>query len=112
MAKKVGFYEGENNKDVSDGICFHDNFVTSFDGFDTEFKGGIHGVRNPITPLMGENSYRNKMDQEYIKWFNKLKIVTGDVVDMKRLKYLMSLFEHLYTYSLVIEDIEKNYTIK
>jgi len=59
---------------------------------------------NPIGVLC------NNVDIDFLRAFKSYKVLKDNVVNLKRLKYLMSQFDKSF-YSIYIEDIEKNYTI-
>lgn len=65
--------------------------------------GGFFCSENPVGSIVP-----NMIKNDYIRWFKKLKIVNDDVVDLKRLKYLKSIFD----FQIRIDRIEYHYKIK
>ena len=98
-------------KSVGVNYYFQHNDLTNLDGLDTEIganaksmgDGGFFCSENPVGSIVP-----NIIKNDYIKWFKSLKIVKGDVVDLKRLKYLKSLFD----FQIRIDRIEYHYKIK
>jgi len=69
---------------------------------------GLEGtIRIDSNPAGNLYQFRT-MDE--VNTFNMLKIIKGNVLDLKRLKYFYSLMDH--SFNLAIEKIDKFYTIK
>lgn len=78
------------------------NNIKDLDGFDTIFgKKIIFGSSNPIGSLVDD------VDRDFIDAFKIYKVIKGDEVNLKRLKYVMGVFDK----SVKLEEIEKHYTI-
>jgi hypothetical protein len=70
-------------------------------GFVTNFKRGFYCLDNPIASIF------NGVDHNFINMFIKYKVVKDNTINLKRLKYVMSLFNEL----IDLEEIKKHYTI-
>ena len=57
---------------------------------------------NPIGSIF------NKADIDFIRAFNTFKVLNDGIVNFKRLKYVMEMFDK----PINIEEIKKHYTIK
>ena len=66
------------------------------------FCRSIQCSDNPIA------SISTKMDKDFIRAFNTFKAIKDGVVNLKRLRYVMEMFDK----PIDIEKIEKYYTIK
>ena len=78
------------------------NKIYTLEGFNSEIVDFFYCYDNPI-----ENLINNGVDSDFIKAFNAFKVVKDKVVNLKRLKYVMSIFgEPVY-----LDLIKKHYTI-
>ena len=66
---------------------FNKNYIYNLDGFDTEFSGKVFFLQNPIGLLL------NPQDYDCIKLFKKIKVVVGKTLNLKRYKYLDSIYD-------------------
>jgi hypothetical protein len=86
-----------------------DNKITSLYGFDTKGYSYLYLQSNPIASVFTMSSVygKHEFDPEHIDLFKILKVIKGDSVYLKRLKYLSTILD------IVIdpEKIEKHYTI-
>ena len=57
---------------------------------------------NPIESII------YKADIDFLRAFNSYKVLKDKTINLKRLKYVMELFDH----PINIEEIKKHYTIK
>ena len=110
-------------KSVGDGFDCGGNNLTSLEGspesvgghFNCQFNnlidlkgspksigGGFYCHTNPIGSIF------DKVDIDFIRTFKTFKIIKDGVIDLKRLKYLMSMFD----LPIDLKDIKKYYTIK
>ena len=86
-----------------------DNYITNLDGFDTIGYAYIYIESNPIASVFIKNRKYgiHEFTTEYINWFKRLKIIKGDQVNLKRLKYLSTIID----IKIDLEEIKKHYTI-
>ena len=70
-------------------------------------------VRNPIQNLLGNSDANDITDYEFICLFKRLKVIKSGKLDLKRFKYLMSIYEekyygyqHNYNLESIISDYE------
>ena len=81
--------------------CFKNN-LTDLKGSPKSIGGGFYCDDNPIGSIF------NDADIDFIRAFNTFKVLNDGVVDLKRLKYVMEMFD----LPINIESIKKYYTIK
>ena len=91
-------------KFVGENIYCYGNFLRDLKEFPELFNGFISCGGQPLGSLF------NEVDIEFLRAFKSYKVLKDNVVNLKRLKYLMSQFDKSF-YSIYIEDIEKYYTI-
>ena len=82
-------------------VCV-DNYIVDLDGIAEEIGDRLICNNNPIA------SIDYQMSIEFIRAFNSFKVLNGGVINLKRLRYLMSMFDK----PILIEEVENNYTIK
>lgn len=110
--KKVGgFFHGRGNQLTSykDGPeyvgghyeCGNLNGQYNLDGFDTKVGDVIYNGNSPLGSIFDSG------DQQFIDAFKAYKVVKDKTVNLKRLKYVMSIFDE----KIDLEKIERNYTI-
>ena len=100
-----------------------DNELTSLEGCPKSIGQGFYADRNCLSDLdfipdsmVGDfycdnnilESGFNGVNIDFLRAFKSFKIIQDNVVNLKRLKYLMSMFDK----PIKIEEIEKYYTIK
>ena len=98
------FYYGNSKENILVGdnfYCFKNN-LTSLEGCPKSVGGGFNCHTNPIGSIF------DKVDIDFIKAFKSFKVLNNGVINLKRLRYLMSMFDKY----IDIEEIEKHYTIK
>ena len=81
--------------------CFNNN-LTSLEGSPKSIGGNFYCRNNPIVSIF------DKVDMDFIRAFKTFKVIKDGVIDLKRLRYVMSMFD----LPIDIEKIEKYYTIK
>jgi hypothetical protein len=81
--------------------CNYNN-ITSLEFAPKSFQSIFQCSDNPIA------SISTKMDKDFIRAFNTFKAIKDGVVNLKRLRYVMEMFDK----PIDIEKIEKYYTIK
>jgi len=74
-------------KKVGKNIDIRQSEVFNLDGFNTEFGGLFFSDFSPIYNVLGGGR-----DNEFIKWIIKTKVIQGKLVDLKRLKWVCSMF--------------------
>ena len=84
-----GFYCGYNN-------------LTSLEGSPDSVGGSFYCDDNPIGSIF------NKVDIDFIRAFNTFKVLNDGIVNLKRLRYVMEMFDK----PIDLKDIKKYYTIK
>jgi hypothetical protein len=105
------FFHGSNNDkltSIKDGPkevgghfeCASKN-IYNLDGFDTKTIDGFYSSGSPLHSIFNHGS------PEFIDAFKIYKVVKDKTVNLKRLKYVMSLFDK----SIDLERIGRNYTI-
>jgi hypothetical protein len=110
--KRVGgFFHGRGNQLTSykDGpeyvgghyLCGNLNGQYNLDGFDTKVGDVIYNGNSPLGSIFDSG------DQQFIDAFKAYKVVKDKTVNLKRLKYVMSIFDK----KIDLEKIERNYTI-
>ena len=110
-------------KSVGDGFDCDGNNLTSLEGSPKYVTRTFHCANNNLTDLKGSpksigggfychtnpiGSIFDKVDIDFIRTFKTFKIIKDGVIDLKRLKYLMSMFD----LPIDLKDIKKYYTIK
>jgi len=88
--KEVGGFFNCNRNDIPDLI-----------GFDTKFEENIYTKGNPIGEIFHNGTY------DFIKAFKIYKVLKGKEVNLKRLKYIMELFDK----NIDLEGIKECYDI-
>ena len=81
--------------------CFNNN-LTSLEGSPKSIGGNFYCRNNPIVSIF------DKVDMDFIRAFKTFKVIKDGVIDLKRLRYVMEMFDK----PIDIEKIEKYYTIK
>ena len=89
------------NKVTGNFSCSYNN-LTSLEGCPKSIGGKFYCRNNPIESIF------NYVDIDFIKAFKSFKVLNNGVIDLKRLKYLMSTFNK----PIDLESIKKYYTIK
>ena len=89
-------------KSVGGDFDYSDNKLTSLEGSPESVGGDFYCYNNPIS------SISTKMDKDFIRSFNTFKVLNDGIVNLKRLKYVMEMFD----LPIYIADIKKYYTIK
>ena len=79
----------------------YNNKLTDLKGYPKNIGYGFYCNDNPI------GSISNTMDIDFIRAFNIFKVIKGGRVNLKRLKYVMSLFN----LPINLENIKKYYEI-
>ena len=106
-----GFYSCSNNflttlkgcpESLYDYFDCYNNKITSLEFGPKLLSDYFYCNQNPI------GSISSKMDKDFFKTFNSFKVLKDGVINLKRLRYLMSIFDK----PILIEEIENNYTIK
>ena len=110
-------------KSVGDGFDCGGNNLTSLEGSPESVGGHFNCQFNNLIDLKGSpksiggkfycrnnpiESIFNYVDIDFIKAFNTFKVIKDGVVNLKRLKYVMELFDK----PIFLDDIKKYYTIK
>ena len=110
-------------KEVGENFYCYNNDLTTLLGSPNEVGGGFYCDRNDLTTLefspesMGGDfvCYRNplasifsKVNIDFIRAFNTFKVIQDNVVNFKRLKYVMEMFDK----PINIDEIKKYYKIK
>lgn len=80
------------------------NQLTNIDFLPEELGGDFYCLGNPVGTMV------NGLSLEFLQFFKRYKVVKGDVVNLKRLKYIMNILE-IKDREILINEIEKNYTI-
>ena len=78
------------------------NNLTDLKGSPKSIGGGFYCDDNPIGSIF------NDADIDFIRAFNTFKVLNDGIVNLKRLKYVMEMFD----LPIHLEDIKKYYTIK
>ena len=109
------FYCSSNNLTSLKGISlyiggsfgFNDNNITNLYGLtsDIDIGGGFFCNMNPISSIIGNYDDYNK---DFVIAFNTFKVIKDGVVNLKRLIYVMEMFDK----PVNLDDIKKEYTIK
>ena len=89
-------------KSVGGGFDCDGNKLTDLKGSPKSIGGKFYCRNNPIESIF------NYVDIDFIKAFKSFKVLNNGVIDLKRLKYLMSTFNK----PIDLESIKKYYTIK
>lgn len=82
-------------------VVFHDNKITNLDSFDSDLERGLFLWENPIESIVGDLD----IYQDFIKAFKVYKVVKDGQVNLKRLRYIMEMFDN----PVNIVEISKNY---
>ena len=80
--------------------CSYNN-LTNLEGSPENIGGSFYCLDNPIGSIF------NNVDIDFIRAFNIFKVIKGDKVNLKRLKYVMSLFN----LPINLEKIKQYYEI-
>jgi len=88
--KKVGF-----------SFFASSNRIRNFDGFDCDFDHEFYIHSNPVGSIVEYG------DKDFIKWSKTYKVIKDDVVNLKRLRYVMGEFDR----RIDISKIKKYYEI-
>ena len=78
------------------------NNLTDLDFIPVFIKRKFYCDNNPIA------SISNQMYLDFLKAFKSFKVIKDDIVNLKRLKYIMEMFDK----RIDLKEIEKYYTIK
>ena len=78
------------------------NNLTDLKGSPKSIGGGFYCSNNPIESIF------NNVDMDFIRAFNTFKVLKDRVIDLKRLKYVMELFD----LPINIGRIKRNFRIK
>jgi len=78
------------------------NELTSLEGSPKSIGGGFYCSNNPIESIF------NNVDMNFIRAFKTFKVLKDRVIDLKRLKYVMELFD----LPINIGRIKRNFRIK
>jgi len=89
-------------KSVGGNFDCNGNKIYSLEEFNSEIGNIFYCYDNPIEYLIN-----NGVDSDFIKAFNTFKVVKDKVVNLKRLKYVMSMFDE----PVYLDLIKKHYTI-
>ena len=85
-----------------DGDFYCDfNNLTSLEYYPENLSGHFNCVGNPI------GSISDKMDIDFIRAFNSLRVLKGNTINIKRLKYVMEMFNK----PIDLEEIKKYYRL-
>jgi hypothetical protein len=104
------FYCHNNNLTSLEGSpkyvtrTFHcaNNNLTTLEGSPKSIGGGFYCHANPIGSIF------DNVDIDFIRAFKTFKVLNDGVVDLKRLRYVMEIFDK----PIFLDDIKKHYTIK
>ena len=104
------FYCGYNKLTSLEGSpkyvtrTFHcaNNNLTDLKGSPKSIGGNFYCRNNPIVSIF------NGVDIDFIRAFKTFKVLNDGVVDLKRLRYVMEIFDK----PIDLKEIEKYYTIK
>ena len=89
-------------KFVGENIYCYDNFLRDLKEFPESFNGILLCGGQPLGSLF------NEVDIDFLKAFKSFRILNNRVVNLKRLKYLMGMFNE----PINVNKINKYYTIK
>ena len=89
-------------KSIGGDFYCNKNNLTNIDFIPDIIKGDFHCRKNPISSMFVYS------DSDFIKSFKSYNIVKDNIVDIKRLKYIMSEFDK----PINLEKIKKHYKIK
>jgi hypothetical protein len=89
-------------KSIGGGVNCSANELTSLEGSPKSIGGGFYCSNNPIESIF------NNVDMDFIRAFNTFKVLKDRVIDLKRLKYVMELFD----LPINIGRIKRNFRIK
>ena len=110
-------------KSIGDGFDCDGNNLTSLEGSPESVGGTFYCFKNNLTDLKGSpesigggfychtnpiGSIFDKVDIDFIRAFKTFKVLNDGVVDLKRLRYVMEIFDK----PIDLKDIKKYYTIK
>ena len=112
--KKVGHDFNGYGNGIGDGFCLHENNIRDLEDFDCDFAGEFMCVRNPIQDLLGNTDSSDITDYEFVCLFKRLKVIKSGKLDLKRFKYLMSIYEEKYygyQYNNNLKSIISDYEI-
>jgi hypothetical protein len=84
-------------------VVFHDNKITNLDSFDSDLIDGLFLWDNPIESIVGDVAVKS----DFIKAFVVYKVVKDGQVNLKRLKYVMEMFDM----KVNLDKISKRYKI-
>ena len=85
---------------VSEFYCT-DNNITNLDFIPNEISDVFMCRKNPIGSIF------NHVEQDFLQAFKTYKVIKGDQVNFKRLKYVMGIFDK----KIRLEKIKQHYTI-
>ena len=78
------------------------NKIINFKGYPNYIGSKFHFFNNPIESICQE------IDVEFIRAFNTFKVLKDNTINLKRLKYVMEIFDK----PIDLEKIKKYYIIK
>ena len=78
------------------------NKIINFKGCPDYIGTKFHYFQNPIGFISDE------IDVEFMRAFNTFKVLKGNTINLKRLRYLMEIFDK----RIWLENIKKNYEVQ
>jgi hypothetical protein len=88
-------------KSIGGDFIVEQNNITCLDDLPNHLGGRFHCSVNPIGSILDNTQL------DFLQAFKTFKVIKGDQVNLKRLKYVMSLFDK----NIRLESIKRNYKL-
>ncbi len=105
---KLTSLEHSPGKVGSDFYCSY-NEITDLYSISNEIGGSFYCISNPLSSII--SIIDHNIDMDFIQRFNSFKIIKGNEVNLKRLKYIMSMYDIKFNFEYQEKYIKQYYKI-